>query len=454
MDKDRSQQAIAIEIKSATLGRTISNGLGVYFGAASPRPPDVNTLLNNYGALKRHLETLDSLLPGYPETLEFRLLVEDFLLDGAVFEGLELELPGPPHVISQEQLRDIHARSIDTGLDILDDSFRLGIMPFDVTDDTLRALSTRYTQTALHAGIAAPGDLGPPIIPSGSHAPRHDPVFLRDAEPEQPASYQSFSNLALRIKSAPQGSDVNSLLLPNAEDSANRCFKAGSPLRPDTTKGYADSSLGLDSDVFTSLSALENEDGPVGLGDWAVARGTTPFHKGVGFAGPAVSTELSGGFGEYFTSRSEGIPETDFEPLFLGSRDAVLPAASLPTTTATGILGISGDLFGGTLTEGKSVHLLRQKLGRDLVASLTSHCRTVRDAIGNAEPGSLESSISAHFTSFIRVWSEGVGVFRRVTSNHPPRGLLEVLDCLVVASAMCATVGSCSGRESGTMYFE
>ena len=140
--------------------------------------------------------------------------------------------------------------------------------------------------------------------------------------------------------------------------------------------------------------------------------------------------------------------------MFLRARDAVLPAASLPTTSANGFPGVGIGFAGESLTTEESLrHLLRQRLGRDLVASLTSLCRMVRDVIGQAEAGSLESSVSAHFASFIRVWSEGV---RRLPAgcNDPPRGLVEVLDCLVVASTMCTAVGFCSARYNGSMYFE
>lgn len=446
--KDRSQQTITIEIKSGSLGHTISNALGIYFGAASSQSPDLGTLLDSYGVLKRHLETLHSLLPGHPEILEFRLLVEDLLQDRAIFDGLGLEQPSRLPM-SQAQLRDLHERSIDTGLDVLDDTFRLGILPFDVTEDTMRALSARYAQTALPDGLAAPDELYRREMTPGSPA-RHDPLFPSGAEPERPASYQSFSNLALRIKGLRGDTDLEPPPPSNTADSVGRYFKAGSPLRPDD-------SLGVDNGIFTSLSALENAGVGDGLRGTTLSRKASPFHTGMGMgpAGPTMGAEPDDDYSEYFTSRSEGIPEIESEPVFLGARDAVLPAASLPTTSANGFPGVGIGFAGESLTtEGKSTHLLRQRLGRDLVASLTSLCRTVRDVIGQAEAGSLESSVSAHFASFIRVWSEGVGVFRRVISNHPPRGLVEVLDCLVVASTMCTAVGFCSARYNGSMYFE
>ena len=44
----------------------------------------------------------------------------------SIFDGLGLEQPSRLPM-SQAQLRDLHERSIDTGLDVLDDTFRLGI---------------------------------------------------------------------------------------------------------------------------------------------------------------------------------------------------------------------------------------------------------------------------------------------------------------------------------------
>ena len=462
--KDRSQETIAIDIKSDSLRRTISNALGVYFGAASPQSPDLGTLLNNYSALKRHLETLRSLLPDYPETLEFGLLVEDLLPDRAVFDGLGMERPGGQYVLSQAQRRDLHERSIDTGLDVLDDTFRLGIMPLDVTEDTLRALSTRYVQKTLPDGFAAPREPSVPETLPETPAPRYDPVFPSGVEAEQPSSYKSFSNLALRIKKGRQTGGPGALDTPaSLADHVDHFPKVGSPLRSDTLKGvngYAtDDLLGVNNGILTPLSALESSNVAVGVGGTApIHRRTDVFHTGMGMGmgsvPPAMSAPLDSGLCEYFTSRSEGTPETDFDPLFLGARDALLPAASLPTTATTCIPGINGSLLDMGSTKGRSAHVLRQQLGRDLIASLTGLCRSVRDAVGRAEAGSPASSVSAHFASFIRVWSAGIGAFRRVTNNHPPRGLLEVLDCLVVASAMCAAADRCSGQDGGSMYFE
>lgn len=459
--KDRVQETITMDIKSDPLRRTISNALGVYFGAASLQSPDVSTLLDNYSALKRHLETLHSLLLGYPETLEFRLLVEDLLPDRAVFDGLGMEKTGGPYVLSQAQRRDLHERSIDTGLDVLDDTFRLGIMPFDVTEDTLRALSIRYAQKALPDGLPAPGELSVPEALPETPAPRYDPVFPSGVEAEQPASYKSFSNLALRIKGHQTGGSSALDTPENLADPVDHFPKVGSPPRSDSLKGIngyaADDFPGADDGVLTSLSALESPDVAVGVGGTApIHRTMDIFHTGIrmGPVPPAMSAPLDSNLGEYFTSRSEGIPETDFDPLFLGARDVLSPAASLPTTATTGITGINGSFLDRTSTEGKSAHMLRQQLGRDLIAALTGLCRSVRDAVGRVETGSLASTVSAHFASFIRVWGAGINAFRRVINNHPPRGLLEVLDCLVVASAMCAAAGTCSGQVGGSMYFE
>ena len=143
---------MSIDIRSKSLVRTVSNAIGTYprSGDLFLPPPDLRTLLENYDPLKQHLEFLQSHIPGHPDTQEFRLLVEDILMDKAVFEGLGLEHQDRPYLLSQAQLRDLHENSVDTGLDVLDDSFSLGIMPFDMNRDLRVALCKRTHTIAVH----------------------------------------------------------------------------------------------------------------------------------------------------------------------------------------------------------------------------------------------------------------------------------------------------------------
>jgi hypothetical protein len=98
----------------------------------------------------------------------------------------------------------------------------------------------------------------------------------------------------------------------------------------------------------------------------------------------------------------------------------------------------------------RCAHAQRQKLGRILIASLNSLCRRVRETMAPAEEGSIQAQVASHFSSFGRVWDGGLAMFRQVMNNHPPRGLVEVLDCVVVASAMCTAL--CD--DDSSMYLE
>ncbi|MBE3049231.1 hypothetical protein IMZ48_43380 [Candidatus Bathyarchaeota archaeon] len=475
--KNRLKRTISVDIQSGPLSRTIANALGTYLGPGGPHPLDLRTLLANYDTLKQHLEFLQSHLPGNPETHEFRLLVEDFLQDRAVYEGLGLEQPDRPYVVSQTQLRDLHERSLDTGLDALDDCFRLGAIPFDMGDDNLNELTKRYSQIALSGDIDTPnGPYGPTIHPESLVPPRDHVFPSSGADPEPPGSYQSFSNLALRIK----GPQATGLFLkppetlpnpaPPAFDSMDRLFKVGSPFRPSQPhEQYAldDSTVGLSSGNFTSLSVLEDMNMPIGFGDVAPlprARASS-FHPGMASMDPTLSMPLDLSSCGYITSRSEGIPERDMglmnwetesEPVFFGAQThSPLSPVSLPVTTFHNVPSVSQGYGPGIpKKEKQSPHLLRQQLGRNLIASLTELCKMVRDTIGISEAGSMESSISFHFTSFKGVWDGGVRVFRQIIDNHPPRSLFEVLDCLVVASAMCTATASYKDQDDGSMYLE
>ncbi|SPN98766.1 uncharacterized protein DNG_01807 [Cephalotrichum gorgonifer] len=473
VEKDRLRRTISIDIQSRSLIRTILNALDTYPEVgADPQPLDLNTLLRNYDVLKQHLEALESQIPAHLETSEFRLLIEDFLLERAVFDGIGLEPHPQHHGLSQTQLRDIHDRSIDTGLDGVDDCFRLGFIPSDMTDDYVAALSKRHAHLALPDELMSLEEPSPELISFASH---HDPVFSsKSLEPEPPTSYSSFSNLAVRIKgplakeSFPGAPDAPLDTLQNSIEPVDAFFKMESPLRKQEQHDLGGYVRRSSSGIFTSLSALENTNSTVGFGNAAPPpRGrASSCYDGIGITDPVMAPPLSNDIWGPPTSRSEGVPETrmgdpfnwktESDTALFGDREnRSVPAVSMLATTGHNTPRTSGSCLPSiSRKESQSALMKRQRLGRNLIASLTSLCRTVRDAIGKTEVGSPESTISAHFTSFIRVWNEGLGVFRQIINNHPPRGLLEVLDCLVVASAMCTVMSTYNEEDDDSMYLE
>ena len=478
--KNRSKRTVSIIVQSASLRRSVSNVLGFHPCSVDGHLSDISLLLNDYVRLKHHLEFLHSHLPGHFETQEFRLLVEDFLLDRCVFDGLGIEQPDRPYTISQEQFRDIHERSVDTGLDVLDDSFRLGALPFDIGDDDLNALTERYSQIALSSDRISPNGLSGSNMRSTDLTLHHeDPMFAPvRAAPDQPGSYHSFSNLSVRIKGPEAwGTFPNSFDTPQNEpltavDSWDRFFKAGSPLRPSHTyERYTldDSAVGLSTGGYTSLSAIEDTSMSIGLDSFIPpfrARANS-FHNGMGpVADSATHIPMSGDSDELISYFSERIPtkdtnlldqETESQPvMFEGTCDNTSSLAiALHKTVLHDIPDPDQSCNARKPSwEGQSSHVRRQQLGRNLITSLNGLCRKVRDAIGKPAAGSFESSIFNHFASFMGVWDGGIRVFRQIIDNQPPRGLLEVLDCLVVASAMSTAISSYDNYDDGSMYFE
>lgn len=476
--KDRLKRTISVDVQSGSLARTISNALDTNLAPGFPVlfSPDLRILLDNYELLKQYLELLHSHIPDHFETQEFRLLVQDFLLDRAVFEGLGLEQSDCPFVLSQALLRDLHERSIDIGLDSLDDCFRLGAVPFDMGDDDLQALTKRYSQIALSSGVH-PSGVSEPQTPSRNPAPSHDPV-LGSAEPELSGSCQSFSNLAFRIKGLETASlssgvvDSPPTTMADARGSVDCFFKVESPLRPGPAReryALGESAPELCNGGFTSLSALENPSAPAGSGDSTPlprARASS-FHNGTGHLDSNPSVPIVEAFGQYTTSSSEGVSdfgmdmlngetESESESVLFGARlSSSLPAPSFSAAAYHDPAGVNQTCDPRISTgERQSPHLLRQQLGRNLITSLAYLCRRVRSVIGKREAGSLGSSIYSRFTSFISVWNRGVHVFRQILDNHPPGGLLDVLDCLVVASAVCTALTSYKDQDNGSLYLE
>jgi hypothetical protein len=47
-----------------------------------------------------------------------------------------------------------------------------------------------------------------------------------------------------------------------------------------------------------------------------------------------------------------------------------------------------------------------------------------------------------HFTSFEKIWKAGIARFRDILNNEPPQTLIGVLEFLLVAASMSATIHS------------
>ncbi|CAI4212906.1 unnamed protein product [Parascedosporium putredinis] len=98
----------------------------------------------------------------------------------------------------------------------------------------------------------------------------------------------------------------------------------------------------------------------------------------------------------------------------------------------------------------RSAQMRRQILGKNLITYLDCLCRRVRDTLAGSAAGTLEATLALHFSSFAKVWDGGLAAFRQVINNHPPSGLIEVVDCLVVASALCTSM--CN--DDSAMYLQ
>ncbi|CAI4212905.1 unnamed protein product [Parascedosporium putredinis] len=177
-EKDRMRKYLGINIVSDVLMKAIFNALAAFTPDPEYLPADFDTLIKYYDALRQHLEFLEGQFPNDEATLELRLLVEDLLLDRAVYEGVGMEQFRQRGLLCHAHLRDIHERSIDAGLDEIDDCFALGLMPAYITDDYLSALSEKYTQFALAGDFVGLYNLCEPVARSGDIELQHNPSLL------------------------------------------------------------------------------------------------------------------------------------------------------------------------------------------------------------------------------------------------------------------------------------
>lgn len=76
----------------------------------------------------------------------------------------------------------------------------------------------------------------------------------------------------------------------------------------------------------------------------------------------------------------------------------------------------------------------RQALGHKMCVSLENLCSIVRSFSSRPD---CPSTIRGDYLSAVVVWRRGLQQFHKLMKNQPPQSLQEVLDCLLVSSAVC-----------------
>lgn len=178
VEKDRVSRRITIEITSLALKQYVYRAILNQAPSPVSLQLDFDILLKHYEALKLHSQRLETRRPHDAATAEMRLLVNDLLLERALYEGIGMEGFRQRRVLCMTHLQDIHLRNLDIGLDEIEDCFSLGLIPDEINEDYMNALNARYAEFARSGDYDGLHNLCEPIVRSGEIELQYNPSLL------------------------------------------------------------------------------------------------------------------------------------------------------------------------------------------------------------------------------------------------------------------------------------
>ena len=396
VEKDLTEKTISVTIHSTSLLSTITDALQSQRISYQRSPggfyPIHNSifpvLVENYEALKGHRINLEAHRQSQFTTREFSLLVDDFLLDRAVFEGIDLQQRssalGCSNPLTPGHVHDIRQRIFDAGLDEIDDCFAMGSMPDAAEDDYILAMNDQYARHAYSGEPAKLYRLCEPLVGGGNQESNSSAASFPPEAPENPSL------------------DVYGCL----QDPVSRL-------------GLHDGPTG--SAVPAQLSVANNMTFGPGRSNEAGSRTSVPqpsfgFEEGA-FGHPSIGQDPRGNFSRY--------PSILTTTGMVSGQNASL---ALPHSNQSPRRGIHG-------------HFERQQMGQSIISVLESLCLRIRATCeGLSGEVQLDPSFPAQYISLSKVWYRGLTVFRNALNNRPPAELMDSIDCLVVASSICAVI--------------
>lgn len=178
VEKNLQTRTISIDITSLELRRALYRAILNQTPSEVPAELDFDTLLKHYEALKLQCDRLQDRCAHGEAALEIKLLVHDVLLERALYEGIGLEQFRQRAVLSLAQVEEIQKKTLDSGLDEIEDCFVLGLIPDKINGEYMDALNARYCDLAHTGDLAGLYDLCEPVVRSGETVLPYDPEFL------------------------------------------------------------------------------------------------------------------------------------------------------------------------------------------------------------------------------------------------------------------------------------
>ncbi|KAJ3535495.1 hypothetical protein NM208_g7107 [Fusarium decemcellulare] len=153
VEKDRVMKTTTIQIISRDLRRVISSVIPDLTGQLFDLTLELSTVLRHYDDLREEFEHMDCRDPYEDATKEMRLLVDDLLLERALYDGVDIESLRQQGILSETHLRDIHQHNFGAGLDELQSFFHLGQSSEEESAQYLKAQNDRITELALQGDV-------------------------------------------------------------------------------------------------------------------------------------------------------------------------------------------------------------------------------------------------------------------------------------------------------------
>ena len=178
VEKDRVSKKITIEITSLSLKQAIYRAILNQSPGQRPLHLDFDALLKNYDRLKSQCQRLEAKYPHEETTAELSLLVNDLFLERGLYDGIGMEGFRQRRVLCMSHLQDIHQRSLDIGLDEIEDCFPLGLIPDEINEEYLQALNIKFSELASSGDHDGLQNLCEPIVRSGEIEIQYNPALL------------------------------------------------------------------------------------------------------------------------------------------------------------------------------------------------------------------------------------------------------------------------------------
>ncbi|RSL57861.1 hypothetical protein CEP51_014159, partial [Fusarium floridanum] len=156
VEKNRVMKTTTIAVHGRDLKRAIARAIPEIEVKPFELALDFNTVVKHYADLKESVDYLSTWEPYTNTSREMELLVNDLLLERALYDGLDLESLREQGILSSTHIHAIRERCVDLGLADLEICHRIGQSSEHQKEEYLKSQNYRIYQLAMEGNL---GDL-------------------------------------------------------------------------------------------------------------------------------------------------------------------------------------------------------------------------------------------------------------------------------------------------------